>query len=334
MESYGPEGGYTKGMGMTEKYNSWAAAQYRDKLVAACSDSPQPWSPSSPPAGWGVPSRPASAQATRKSRAGGAVSSSSLNPSRSGTPVSPPGSANEAFFERMGNTNALRPEDLPPSQGGRYAGFGSTPTPDLSSSSSSHPSYSTSSHSAPTLDEFQRNPLGALTKGWGLFSSAVATAGKEINESVLQPGMTRAQQLAAEGGGEDWKKYLESASNNAKTAAGWAGQRAGEGWDSLNHVAKEKGGLDLNAQLGRLGISGRPAGEARGNYGQLERAEDGVLTPPGGGTSKDEFFESLDHQPSVGRGPVAPVNAPEVIKPQKTEKKADDWDKDDEWKDF
>lgn len=31
MESYGPEGGYTKGMGMQEKYNCWAAAQYREK---------------------------------------------------------------------------------------------------------------------------------------------------------------------------------------------------------------------------------------------------------------------------------------------------------------
>lgn len=32
MENYGPEGGYTKGMGMQEKYNSWAAAQYREKV--------------------------------------------------------------------------------------------------------------------------------------------------------------------------------------------------------------------------------------------------------------------------------------------------------------
>lgn len=32
IESYGSEGGYTKGIGMQEKYNSWAAAQYRDKV--------------------------------------------------------------------------------------------------------------------------------------------------------------------------------------------------------------------------------------------------------------------------------------------------------------
>ena len=32
MESYGADGGYTKGMGMQEKYHTWAAAQYRDKV--------------------------------------------------------------------------------------------------------------------------------------------------------------------------------------------------------------------------------------------------------------------------------------------------------------
>lgn len=33
---------------------------------------------------------------------------------------------NETYFEKMGAENANRPEDLPPSQGGRYTGFGST----------------------------------------------------------------------------------------------------------------------------------------------------------------------------------------------------------------
>lgn len=32
MESYGPEGGYRKGMDMQEKYNCWAATQYREKV--------------------------------------------------------------------------------------------------------------------------------------------------------------------------------------------------------------------------------------------------------------------------------------------------------------
>jgi len=39
MESYGPEGGYVKKQSIAEKYKTWAAAQYREKvgLRPACS---------------------------------------------------------------------------------------------------------------------------------------------------------------------------------------------------------------------------------------------------------------------------------------------------------
>ena len=33
MDNYGPDGGYAKGMGMNDKYNSWAASQYREKVI-------------------------------------------------------------------------------------------------------------------------------------------------------------------------------------------------------------------------------------------------------------------------------------------------------------
>ncbi|WWD20387.1 hypothetical protein CI109_104863 [Kwoniella shandongensis] len=350
IESYGPEGGYTKGMGMNEKYNSWAATQYREKLAAACAEPPQPWSPSSPPPASQAPSRPSSAQGvaqTRKSRAGG----SGLNPSsRTGSPAisqdgsQTQGSGHEAFFERMGNANSSRPDHIPPSQGGKYQGFGSAPQPSSdyngfstsSSSSSSHPSYALSSHAAPTLDEFQRNPLGALSKGWGLFSSAVAVASREINESVVKPGFDRAQQLAAAAaanengvaGSEDWKRYLTTATSQAKEAGVWATQRAGEGWENFNDVAKTKGGLDLNEQLGKLGLGvGGSSSLTPGQrgYDQLERAEDGVITPHGAGD--DDLFEAWDEPTNVGAGASKA--------PSKTAaKKNDGWNEDDGWKDF
>lgn len=228
----------------------------------------------------------------------------------------------------MGNTNATRPDHLPPSQGGRYGGFGSAPEiPYASAETSSHPSFAMSSQSAPTLDEFQKNPLGALGKGWGLFSSALASAGKEIHESVVQPGMGRAAELAGGGGGEEWQKYMGS----AKQAAEWAGQRAGEGWESINEVARAKGGVDLNEQLGKFGL-GKPGAIG---YGQLERAEDGVITPYGGRDDDDDFFEAWVDQPAAGvgatGGAVLPVTA--VPKPVPKGKKTDDWNED-EWKDF
>jgi hypothetical protein len=32
MDSYGPEGGYSKSASMHERYHCWAAAQYREKV--------------------------------------------------------------------------------------------------------------------------------------------------------------------------------------------------------------------------------------------------------------------------------------------------------------
>jgi ADP-ribosylation factor GTPase-activating protein 1 len=177
------------------------------------------------------------------------------------------------------------------------------------------------------LDDLQRDPAAAISKGWGFFSSALASATKEIRSSVVEPGLARAQQLAAEGGGDDWKKVLGQVGNTAKSAAGWAGQRAGEGWEGLNHVAKERGGLDLNEQLERLGVAGR----SDGGYGRLERAEDGVVSPHGG-RGDDDFFESWDSQPTSAASSSRPVAA--AAPAAKKADKKDEWDKDDEWKDF
>ncbi|ORY34614.1 hypothetical protein BCR39DRAFT_513626 [Naematelia encephala] len=335
MESYGPEGGYKIGMGMNEKYNSWAAAQYREKLTATCADPPTQFTSRPPPPDFGVPSRPASAQATRKSRAAGGISSSSLNPSRSGTPSSTGGGAgggggHEAFFERLGNANNSRPEHLPPSQGGRYAGFGSTPEPEFDGDSS-NPAFALSSHNAPSWDEVQRNPLGAITKGWGLFSSAVAIAGKEINASVVQPGLAKGQDLIGGEGSQELQKYLAS----AKTAADWATERANEGWNGINEVAKTRGGVDLNEKLGRLGLSSRQDS----GYGKLERAEDGALSPHGGGAGagSSDFFDSWDSQPTPTSASTSSstVSKSQGAQPAKAKGKGKDgWGEEDEWKDF
>lgn len=80
------------------------------------------------------------------------------------------------FFSGLGAANAARPDDLRPSEGGKYGGFGSD------GQSFSPPSgsgaYATSSKAVPTLDDLRSNPGGALSKGWGLFSSVSLTASR------------------------------------------------------------------------------------------------------------------------------------------------------------
>lgn len=84
---------------------------------------------------------------------------------------------NEAYFSRMGEANASRPDHLPPSQGGKYAGFGSAPPEPQRSQSGG----------LPAADEFTKDPVAALTKGFGWFSAAVSKQAKVVNEAYIQP---------------------------------------------------------------------------------------------------------------------------------------------------
>lgn len=86
---------------------------------------------------------------------------------------------NEAYFAKLGAENAMRPDNLPLSQGGKYSGFGGgMPTSPRSSSQES---------GIPSIDEFQRDPMGALSKGFGWFTSAVGRGAKTVNETYIQP---------------------------------------------------------------------------------------------------------------------------------------------------
>ncbi|KAI5967091.1 hypothetical protein KGF57_000520 [Candida theae] len=101
-------------------------------------------------------------------------------------------SKNESYFASLGAKNDSRPDHLPPSQGGKYAGFGNTPDPTSSNGTSA--GSGSSSFANFTVDNFQKDPLGTFTKGWGLFSSTVAKSVQEVNQSVIQPSLNQIQQ--------------------------------------------------------------------------------------------------------------------------------------------
>lgn len=148
-----------------------------------------------------------------------------------------------------------------------------------------------------------------------MFASAVGAATATIHENVVKPGVSRVQEVAS--GNDDMRKVLDG----ARGATGWLGQRVGEGWEGVNDLAKQRGGVDLNEQLGKLGISGGPSRGA--GYGQLDRAEGGNLTPHGGKKDDDDFFEAWDTPEPSSRIGAVPKPAP----------KEEDWAKE-QWKDF
>lgn len=82
----------------------------------------------------------------------------------------------DGYFARLGADNASRPDHLPPSQGGKYAGFGSTPAPAAGNQGG-----------LPNFDDVQKDPMAALTKGFGWFTSTVSKTAKNVNDGYIQP---------------------------------------------------------------------------------------------------------------------------------------------------
>lgn len=106
--------------------------------------------------------------------------SGTANNSSSSRPQSPGTSGgkvkvDDKYFEGLGAANASRPDHLPPSQGGKYAGFGSSPAP------------ANQEEGLPKLDELQKDPLAALGKGFGWFTSTVTKTATSVNKDFIQP---------------------------------------------------------------------------------------------------------------------------------------------------
>lgn len=100
---------------------------------------------------------------------------------------------NEAYFAKLGSDNATRSDALPPSQGGKYTGFGGGMPAPAAGERRSSPFGGFGGGGAQPFDEFQKDPMGTLSKGFGWFASTVGKSAKQVNDSYLQP---TAKQLA------------------------------------------------------------------------------------------------------------------------------------------
>ncbi|KAI9490102.1 hypothetical protein BDB00DRAFT_839628 [Zychaea mexicana] len=196
---------YRSNMNMHDKYNSQCAALYRDKLSAEAEG--RSWTPS-PNAASSI-KRAAATGSSRSlnstlgnnnnnnnsSSGFGSTSSSSTNnnnnnrplngssPLRSGSPASfhsnnsstmmSDKARNEAYFATLGNTNENRPDHLPPSQGGKFTGFG-------------NPAFENQprKNDSPDLNDIMNDPVQALSKGWSFLSYGMEELGKVAAEGA------------------------------------------------------------------------------------------------------------------------------------------------------
>ncbi|KAJ3112096.1 hypothetical protein HK100_002451 [Physocladia obscura] len=166
---------WREGMSISEKYNSEFARLYKDKLSAECEGRP-----------WKMPD-PSQLQQQQQAKMFQKTTPQQQSSQLQGyQEMGGSGGnsfrVNDNYFASKGAENQNRPTNLPPSQGGKYAGFGSTPTP------------------APQSD-LLTDPLQTLSLGWSMFSSTVAKAtsvavsgaeqlGQTLTENVIKPTTT------------------------------------------------------------------------------------------------------------------------------------------------
>ncbi|KAK2766072.1 Zn finger-containing GTPase- Activating Protein for ARF [Arachnomyces sp. PD_36] len=179
---------------------------------------------------------------------------------------------NEAYFARLGDDNASRPTNLPPSEGGRYAGFGGGMPPSPKAEGGG---------ALPGVDDFQKDPVAALTKGFGWFTTTVGKGAKTVNDSYLQPTAKQiaesdfaAQarntathlgqniQTGALGAAEQFNRFVEGSDNPHASRSHQQRQRVEperkDFWDDFAALGEERstGAGGLSARRGQGSSSG------------------------------------------------------------------------------
>ncbi|XP_039286695.1 ADP-ribosylation factor GTPase-activating protein 1 isoform X2 [Nilaparvata lugens] len=209
-------------MTIQQRYNTKAAALYRDKIStlaqggswdAACSPA-QKYSP-----GFSA-SKPRSPQSGSGGSGGGGgngyVDSSSYSYGDSGGGYQNMDSQSfrderDQFFARRQDENATRPENLPPSQGGKYSGFGYTREAPPKSSS----------------QEFFDTAVSSLASGWSMFSSSAAKIASKASEGAIKVGGIATQKVK-EG------KLLDDVSTQVSNLTTKVGELGRRGWQDLS----------------------------------------------------------------------------------------------------
>ena len=174
-----------------DRYKTDVGEEYKERLSAKIED--REYVP--------VP-KMAKKSATSASAAGsrsGTPTAMGNNLARSGSPgmgPRPQKEQNEAYFAKLGNANANRAEGLPPSQGGKYAGFGSEPPMAAQGARGGGGGGGGGSEGGiPGVDDFQKDPVAALTKGFGWFTTTVGKGAKTVNEGWIQPTAQKVRRL-------------------------------------------------------------------------------------------------------------------------------------------
>lgn len=276
-------------MPIQKKYNTRAAALYRDKISTLAQG--KPWDQVSALArvgrdsGFSSSSAHSSSSATNSGGGGGLMthsrSSGSMQSSGYSSSSSTGGYQNgggyqdtgyqqfqtaefksqkEEFFSRKQEENASRPENLPPNQGGKYAGFGYSRDPPPRSQS--HELFDTVQSS--------------LASGWNVFSKVANVA----KENALKYGSLASQKVVEVSGTVTDKvkegTLLEGVSSQVTSLASKVGEVGRKGWGTIGSTGS------YNAPGGNDHYNNFPSDNGSGG-GYQRSSSNGKLSGYGGG---------------------------------------------------
>ena len=277
--------GVAKTTPITEKYHSKAAEFYREFIVAAAEGrkytAPPPSevkaaAKRSPPksASRGGAGRQMSSASSKHNSAGddgwgdwgntGGASNgkSSFNPNAPSVV-----SAKEDFFARKVMENAQRPEGIPPSQGGKLVGIGSSPPP---RPGPRHGGGSFGSRD-PSLDDV----TAALATGWNKLSGMAQDVTAQVKSSETGERLVAASMVAASRGKEYGKQgwnvfsgFVKGAVSTIKDTMNEGGSGSGGGFQS--YQGGQASSSDFFGGFGDDGGGG--SGGGGGGYGGLAGA--------------------------------------------------------------
>ncbi|KAI2898595.1 hypothetical protein CBS11852_3529 [Aspergillus niger] len=277
-----------------ERYEGEVGEEWKERLAAKAEG--REYVPGQPKPQQPKNKEPTSRSSTPLAARGGSPAS------HDGVPEMSKKERNEAFFARLGNENSSRSESVPPSQGGKFTGFGGgmpvTNTPKSSGSGAAIPGF----------DDFQKDPMGALTKGFGWFATTVGKSAKTVNDSYIQPtAKTIAESdLAAQarihaatlgqnmqhgvrGAADQFHRFVEGPDEAAAAAAARRGRVEPERkdfWDSFSSVAAQDSHRRTASRSSAIGTAAMKTGPSgAGTSSTSSAAASSATTGTGAGSS-------------------------------------------------
>ncbi|KAH6715731.1 putative ADP-ribosylation factor GTPase-activating protein GCS1 [Leptodontidium sp. MPI-SDFR-AT-0119] len=261
---------------IAERYSGEVGEEWKERLSAKVEGKEYVPGVKPPPSSTATPSSTSRSQTPM-----GRTSSPSLsNPSQGGK-----AKVDDKYFAGLGAANANRSADLPPSQGGKYAGFGSTPI-----------ERPNSDPKLPGFDDLQRDPVAALTKGFGWFTTTVGKTAKTVNEGYIQPTALKVAEsdLAAQAriaaanvakGAQTGAKSAADGFNRFVEGNGGSGTSSGGAYRTMPLDESKKDFWDSFAEAGAARQTGGGAGSSAIGTGAVKKSS------ASGGAAKGKLDE-------------------------------------------